>query len=131
MGSYRRKTENAKGTLNIRSICPDRRKECNYNTNNCTKSIKTTRVIIRGFYHLFVLLFVNWLYSCYKTPWWWSLKWPKHVGEEQQYWMSIFMCVHLLVYHIRLPHNLHLLSNTFAYVRHNHQLFVSSSFCNC
>ena len=27
-------------------------------------------------------LTVYWLYSCYKTHWWWSQEWPQHCAQE-------------------------------------------------
>ena len=92
-----RKIENTKGTPNIRSTCPDRRKEgrkegMQLEHKQLYKNYKNVCYHQGCFYPIFVLLFVNWLYSCYKTPWWWSLEWPKHVGAEQLYWMSIFVC---------------------------------------
>jgi len=33
-------------------------------------------------------------YSC-KAPWWWSQKWPKHVGEYKYMMKAYFISVHL------------------------------------
>jgi len=35
-----------------------------------------------GFIIYFCTITCRLVYSCYKTPWWWSQEWTKHVGEE-------------------------------------------------
>jgi len=61
---------------------------CPFNDNIiwCFMTVRST--VENQVYHemvghtFFLQLFVSWLYSCCKKPWWWSQVWPKHVGEE-------------------------------------------------